>query len=209
MADGVCDRIIRILTPEVVHGLDTIGLRIQIPPRYPTVFAMARNRIRGPGQGTMDLSVQLNPAVTTKKRSVIPFAFVDPKNRQGETDGLYRRVVCGLGRIDTLTDVEFEDLATPYIHKLGQKAIADKQRLEKELQGETRRERTRTNQEAVLEYMKRNSQTSPNCRQCGSETRVRLGKTYFWGCITYPGCRGRIQVPRRWYSSPKYQLRTI
>ena len=110
------------------------------------------------------------------------------------------------GQIDSMTDDEFNDFVTPHKEKLGKKSLADLQQLEKEkgrigseIQKEARNERVRTNQEKVLEYFRQINRSSPRCPKCRAETRLLLGKTYFWGCTRYytDRCRGTVNVPER------------
>lgn len=39
----------------------------------------------------------------------------------------------------------------------------------------------------------------PDCPKCGSATRYREGRTAFWGCFTYPRCKGTLPID--WSSS--------
>ncbi|MCH8185219.1 MAG: restriction endonuclease [Chloroflexi bacterium] len=108
------------------------------------------------------------------------------------------------GRIDSLSDEQFERVARPYKLTLGRHALAEKDRLEQE---QTRlgseREIQQRNEsicERQLNVLKRIEQAHdpwPKCPRCGNPTAVRLGKTYFWGCKRYPSCRGTRNVPTR------------
>lgn len=109
-------------------------------------------------------------------------------------------------QIDSMTDDEFNAFVEPHKEKLGKKAIADlerlkreKGRIEDEIQKETRNERVRTNQEKVLEHFQQINRPYPRCPKCRAETRLLLGKTYFWGCTRYfaDKCRGTVNVPER------------
>jgi HJR/Mrr/RecB family endonuclease len=107
-------------------------------------------------------------------------------------------------QIDNMSDAAFEDFVTPYQQAVGEQAIADAERLEREKERlekgrelEDSDELVRTKQEQVLEELREMKRSPPSCPKCGAETRVLLGKTYFWGCTRYRshGCRGTVNVP--------------
>jgi hypothetical protein len=107
-------------------------------------------------------------------------------------------------QIDNMSDAVFEDFVTPYQQAVGQQAIADakvaermKEGLERAGEQDKQNQQIRIKQEQVLEDLREMKRLSPNCPVCRAETRVRLGKTYFWGCTRYRshGCKGTVNVP--------------
>lgn len=106
------------------------------------------------------------------------------------------------GRIDSLTDAQFERMAQPYKLALGRHALAEKERLEQEeARLESERDAQRRNelicesQLNVLKRMEEADESWPKCSRCGNSMAVKLGRTYFWGCKSYPSCRGTRNVP--------------
>ncbi len=105
-------------------------------------------------------------------------------------------------RIDSLSDEQFERLAQPYKLVLGDHALAERKRLNEE-QARLEQERgavqrlttVRENQLRVLKHMEEEGKAWPACPRCGKRTAVRLSKTYFWGCTSYPSCHGTRNVP--------------